>query len=224
MMYTYLSSDYIRDFIIAHPVNRADEKKHLMKRKRKPPGMAMGMFYQLLEQKGRLFTQYEFWKYLEDKWRVWFDSLTKDEKEAFGVRVYRGFYLAGIDQLYVQALLHESKLFSRVTYDISRENFGVDLIAYLIDERVLEVGLRVGTVDAEKADNRRREQLQPNDTITIVKPTNNCRYGNMLFYEQEDLRPLYLQVFLNYYYGRNKISVVATSGRLQVTFHDPVSL
>jgi hypothetical protein len=192
-MFCYLTSKYIEEYINEHPVNLMADDRGLLREKKRTPELGMGKFYDLLSQRGCLFTQETLFDYVTKEWADWYSGLSDREKLAVQVRFYRGFYPSGIDQLYCQGLLHESGAFSRISYNTALETSGVDLTAWTWLERPVHIALRVDTPTAARADQKRQATIETRDSITVLKDLSGRRVGGMAFYDPSDLRSVIIE-------------------------------
>lgn len=180
-MYVTISSEYILEYIRSNPV--ADYERP-GKVGYETPTLAMFEFYRLLGKQGDLFTQEQYYNHLIQIWDEWFSSLSVSNQKNLRRRAYGRFYLSGVDQLYCQSILSESRLFNLVGYDQRLETSGVDVIAITRSGRRIEIACQVNTKRANKL-HKKREGL-----IVIKKQLAGPRVGNMYFYKRSDLQPI----------------------------------
>lgn len=181
-MYVTISSDYLEHYIRENPVIKL--KRPARNAKHDTPGLVMFEFYRYMAKQGDLFTQKQFYDYLIHSWDEWHSGLTEWQQEQFKRRVYGNFYLSGIDQLYVQATLFESKLFNLIGYDNRLETKGIDVVAVTRTGRRLEIQCMV---DTEKA--RNLHEISEGQ-IVLFKKLSGPKIGNMYFYKKSDLQPI----------------------------------
>lgn len=180
-MYVTLSSGYIESFIREHRVKNYQRPGRINTR---TPSLEMYEFYVLVERTGKLFDQEHYWQHLIDTWGAWFTNLDKSTQENLQLRAYHHFYRSGVDQLYIQGLLAESKLFALVGYNATLETSGVDLFVETMAERRLQIACQV---DSRRAD---RHHQDIDGIITIRKDLDGRRIGGMPFYRRADLAPI----------------------------------
>lgn len=187
-MFITISSEYIKSYINQNPIIRVNKPERLSR----TPTLAMGEFYNLLQDTGQLFNQEQYFQYLIRIWKDFYQSLTDENRLNLKRRVYRNFYLSGIDQLYVQSLLAESGMFSIVGYDYRLETTGIDILAITMTGKRLTIALQVDTRQANYS-HRDRDGI-----IVIKKRLVGNRHGNMFWYQADDLEPVIAIARLDY--------------------------
>jgi hypothetical protein len=180
----FIGSNYIRQFIEKNTVDLMYRHKDSIKRKLRTPTLGMYEFYQYLEHLGDLFSQEQYYDHLLSEWRRWVDQLTPEQQFDVKVRAYRNFYLSGVDQIYVQALLAETGIFQKIYYDHRAETSGVDIFATTLMSRTYRLELHVDTGSAN------RLHTCKDGEISLMKKLSGKKVGGMYFYKQAELDPI----------------------------------
>lgn len=175
----YFDSNYIIDYLKQHPITEKTWKKETkMLAKRggigdqagPTPTPAVYEFLRLLYTKKDLFTQQEYYQHCWETWAFWIKTKPKKQKWGVAAKLYRNFYPAMIDALYVWALLAETKLFSICYLDAIDDAVGKsDLTVVSHSSQKYHLQLSVGTHQARKDAQYKQQYRNTDNTISTIR-------------------------------------------------------
>jgi len=195
----YFSSDYIVRFCKEHRIDWGLRQEARYAENWLIEPSAMGMFFDLLTEKGDLFTQYEYCEFamhapVTANGMEW-QRLTVELQDClFRGRLMRNFYPSGIDTLHAWALLVETGQFEQCIIDTAEDAVGkTDLTLQSKSGEMYHVALRVGSEYTDSWQSRKAQRGErPADTIEIILPCDERPKGpgNKRWYEIEDFAAL----------------------------------
>lgn len=188
MKLIYLSSNAIKSFCTAHPIQWAT-REIANQGDILTPTPGMQVFFDLLLESNRLFNQEQYYARACQVWRDWLDRL--DDRRRWGIkaRLYRNFYPSGIDSIHAWALLVETGLFDACYIDpLDDAKSKTDITVITKDRRAISIALYFGgAYSRQRTEYKRRVRGGPANAVDVILPETRPRSpGNKRWYEVQD--------------------------------------
>ena len=202
MRLIYIASQAIVEYCTDHPIVWSDPKLTDGDGNKKTPTPAVEVFYKLIAQTERLFTQDDYWEYARQEWYDWLSQQTEPVFYGLKARRFRNFYPSCIDTLHAWALLAESGHFAYCILDPIRDAVAkTDISVHTLDGRSIGVALYVASERSEAwTKYKRTYRGKVENVIDVCLPmTRRRKPGNKRWYCIDDFAPVYAALNMAYH-------------------------
>ena len=192
MKLIYLSSNAIQSFCARNPIQwftrELAEQGDVL-----TPTPGMQVFFDMLLDSNRLFTQAQYYEKACLAWADWLSSLKPKVQEGIKARLYRNFYPSAIDSVHAWALLVETGLFDACYIDpLTDAKSKTDITVITKDRRSISIALFFGgAYSRQRTDYKRLVRGKADHAIDVVMPANREHgAGRKRWYEIKDFAPV----------------------------------
>lgn len=161
----------------------------------KTPTPALEVFFELLQERGELFCQFEYHRIALIKWYDEFLSWAKPVRYGVGWRLWHNFYPSAVDSLHVWAMLVETGEFDRCILDVADDTKGkTDVTVWHKEEGPVKIALHTDSPENRKWTKHKRKYRGaiPEGIVDIILPMDRPKgIGNKRWYKISDLKPIF---------------------------------
>lgn len=191
----YLSSMAIKNYCAKHPIDWKTQEQ-AKSGDILTPTPAMGVFFDLLTDKGGLFSQEDYVDYAFSlpSWSEWMYSLPAGKQAGIAARLYRNFYPSAIDSLHSWSLLVETGQFAACLLDTADDAVSkTDLTVWTINGKSAKIALYVGTKEGmARTQYKRTHRGSVNGVIDVILSMDRKPWpGRKRWYTIDDFAPVF---------------------------------
>ena len=188
MKLMYLSSNAIQSFCTKHPIQwhtrQLAEQGDIL-----TPTPGMQVFFDMLLESNRLFTQKQYYEKACVVWSDWLERLDDKRREGIKARLFRNFYPSAIDSIHSWSLLVETGLFDACYIDpLEDAKSKTDITVVTKYRNPISIALYFGgAYSKRRTEYKRIARGGSIDAVDVILPEERPRTpGNKRWYKTED--------------------------------------